>query len=182
MPDFFNGEVLDSQAIHEGRWGDIDLPGFSARNARHIREPTIFGAARDIRSKGYAKIGAIGFCFGGWAVLRLATPLPENDNKPLVDAIVCAHPSWVVEKDFDGVSVPIMFLAPEVDKPFPDELKAYAFKALVAKKKVQFEWVHFPGVEHGCLTKGDEQVKGERAAMAKGKVAAVRWFKEWLSG
>ena len=41
-------------------------------------------------------------------------------------------------------------------------------------------YVHFPGVAHGCLTKGDEKVEGEREAMAKGKDDAVRWFKLWL--
>jgi hypothetical protein len=35
------------------------------------------------------------------------------------------------------------------------------------------EWVHFPGMEHGCLTKGSEEVKGEREAMMRGKDSAV---------
>lgn len=43
------------------------------------------------------------------------------------------------------------------------------------------EWVHFPGVAHACLTKGDERVKGEREAMVRGKDAAVGWFRQWLS-
>ena len=43
------------------------------------------------------------------------------------------------------------------------------------------DWVHFPGVEHVCMTKGDEKKKGEREAMVRGKVAAVGWFREWLS-
>ena len=46
---------------------------------------------------------------------------------------------------------------------------------------VPVDWVHFPGVEHGCLTKGDEKVKGEREAMVKGKDAAVGWFRQYLS-
>ncbi|KAJ4349318.1 hypothetical protein N0V95_004686 [Ascochyta clinopodiicola] len=174
LPDFFGGEVLDADAICEGRWGDLDLAGFSQRNARSIREPEIFAAAKEIKSKGYTKLGAIGFCFGGWAVLRLAAV-------KLVDAIVCAHPSWVVHEDIDGAEVPVLFLSPEQDDLFPDEMKEYAFKTLLAKKNVPFEWVHFPGVPHGCLTRGDEKVPGEREAMAKGKGAAVRWWGEWLS-
>ena len=46
---------------------------------------------------------------------------------------------------------------------------------------VPVDWVHFPGVEHGCLTKGDENVKGEREAMVKGKDATVGWFRQYLS-
>ncbi|UPX19710.1 uncharacterized protein EKO05_0009964 [Ascochyta rabiei] len=173
-PRFFGGEVLDADAICEERWGDLDLAGFSKRNARSIREPEIFAAAKEIKSKGYIKLGAAGFCFGGWAVLRLAAV-------KLVDAIVCAHPSWATNEDFDGVEVPVILLSPEQDGMFSDEMKEYAFKTLLAKRNVPFEWVHFPGVPHGCLTRGNEKVPGEREAMAKGKGAAVRWWGEWLS-
>lgn len=148
------------------------MAGFAARNSRAIREPSIFAAATALRTS-YAKVGAVGFCFGGWAVLRLA-------STALVDAVVCAHPSWVTREDVDGVGVPVMFLCPEVDGLFNDEMREYAFRTMLGKKSVPFEWVHFPGVEHGCLTKGDEKVKGEREAMAKGKGAVVRWWGEWL--
>lgn len=149
------------------------MAGFQARNARSIREPEIFTAAEALRSAGYAKLGAVGFCFGGWAVLRLA-------QEARVDAIVCAHPSWVVDGDFKGLKVPVSFLAPEKDAMFPDVMKVTAFRSLLEARTVPFEWVHFPGVEHGCLTKGAEDVEGEREAMAKAKEAAVRWWREWL--
>lgn len=149
------------------------MASFSARNARSIREPEVFAAARAIRSAGYSKLGAVGFCFGGWGILRLA-------QEKLVDAVVCAHPSWVTKEDFDGLEVPVMILAPEKDMQFSGEIKVYAFERLLGMGGTPFEWVHFPGVEHGCLTKGDERVEGEREAMVKGKGAAVRWWREWL--
>ncbi|KAF2626716.1 dienelactone hydrolase family protein [Macroventuria anomochaeta] len=173
IPDFFGGEVLDRDAIFEGRWADLNIADFRARNERSIREPQIFAAAAELRSNGFEKIGAAGFCFGGWGVLRLA-------QASLVDAIICAHPSWVTNEDFDNINVPVLFLAPEKDANFPDEMKVYAFQTLLGRKSTPFEWVHFPGVAHGCLTKGDEKVQGERAAMVKGKETAVRWWREWL--
>ena len=106
--------------------------------------------------------------------MRLAT-------EKLVDCVVCAHPSMITEADFDGLNVPIMFLQPEHDAIFSDEMKLYAFKKLVLdKKSLPVEWVHFPGVSHGCLTKGDETVPGEREAMVKAKDRAVTWWREWL--
>lgn len=173
VPDFFNGEELDQTAVLQGRWHDLDMPGFSARNARSIREPQIFSCARALRAAGYKALGSIGFCFGGWAVLRLA-------QARLVDAIVCAHPSWVTNEDFESLGTPVLVLAPEVDVMFPDEMKGYAFGCLLKEKSTPFEWVHFPGVEHGCLTKGDQRIGGEREAMVKGKAAAVRWWGEYL--
>ncbi|KAJ4339204.1 hypothetical protein N0V87_003378 [Didymella glomerata] len=173
IPDFFGGEELELAPVLEGRWHDLDMAGFSARNARPIREPEIFACARTLRTAGYKSLGSIGFCFGGWAVLRLA-------QARLVDAIVCAHPSWVTNEDFEGLGTPTLFLAPEIDAMFPDEMKGHAFGCLLKEKETPFEWVHFPGLEHGCLTKGDQKAEGEREAMVKAKAAAVRWWGEWL--
>ncbi|KAH7349036.1 alpha/beta-hydrolase [Pyrenochaeta sp. MPI-SDFR-AT-0127] len=181
MPDFFGGEELDKSAILQGRFQDLDIVGFTTRNSREIREPEIFACAKALKDMGHHKIGAMGYCYGGWGVLRLAAPQPPL-HTPLVDAIVCAHPSWVTKADIDDVATPIQFLAPENDDYFPPELKLYAFQKLVLEKKsVPVEWVHFPGVAHGCLTKGDEKVEGEREAMAKGKDSVVNWFRQWLT-
>lgn len=186
MPDFFGGEVLDPIAIQEGRWHELDMEGFRKRNARSIREPEIFACATALRQEhGYKSLGAIGYCYGGWAVLRLAA---SQHNPPLVNCIVAGHPSWITEADIDGVGdIPLQILAPERDGQFPDELKMYTFKKLVLERKtfeggngVSVEWVHFPGVDHGCLTKGDERVSGEREAMVRGKDSAVSWFRRWL--
>jgi hypothetical protein len=98
--------------------------------------------------------------------------------------VICAHPSIITKEDFDDIKVPIMFLAPEHDGMFTDELKEYAFRKLVLgerKGELSVEWVHFPGISHGALTKGDESVQGEREAMVKGKDRAVTWWKEWLT-
>jgi dienelactone hydrolase len=175
MPDFFGGEVLDADLIKAGKWAELDVDGFQARNKHSIREPEIFDCVKKLRESGYKKIGAAGYCWGGWGVLRLAT-------EKLVDCVVCAHPSMVTEADFDGVDVPIMFLQPQHDSMFSNELKLYAFKKLVLEKgSLPVEWVHFPGVSHGCLTKGSEDVPGEREAMVKAKDRAVTWWREWLS-
>ena len=182
VPDFFGGEVLDKTLILQGRFEELDMVGFISRNNREIREPEIFACATALREKGYKKIGAIGYCFGGWAVARLAA------SPPLVDAIVCAHPSWVTKDDIDAISVPVQFLSPEIDGQFSPELKLYAFQKLILGKPVgkdgkgiPVEWVHFPDIQHGCLTRGDGSVEGEREAVIRGKNAAVSWWRQWLA-
>ncbi|KAI4709705.1 hypothetical protein J4E89_005721 [Alternaria sp. Ai002NY15] len=174
IPDFFGGEVLDVGLLKAGKFDKLDVEGFKKRNSREIREPEIFACAKELRANGFKKIGAVGYCWGGWAILRLAT-------EKLVDCVICAHPSLLTEADFDGVDVPIMFLQPEHDSMFPEEMRLYAFKKLVLEKKNQaVEWVHFPDAHHGCFTKGDEEVPGEREAMIKAKDRAVTWWREWL--
>jgi hypothetical protein len=49
------------------------------------------------------------------------------------------------------------------------------------KDGLPVEWVHFPNMAHGCMTKGDENTEGEREAMVRGKNSAVAWFRQWLS-
>jgi dienelactone hydrolase len=70
VPDFFGGEVLPSDPINKLRWHEVDVPGFMKKNCREIRGPEIFECARALRAK-YKKVGAVGFCYGGWAVFRL---------------------------------------------------------------------------------------------------------------
>jgi dienelactone hydrolase len=176
VPDFFDGEILPFEPILAGRWHEIDMAGFQKRNWRDIREPAVFEAARQLRQKGYKRIGAVGYCFGGWASFRVGA---KEHNPPLIDCISTGHPTWLTKEDIDGIGVPVQLLAPEHDVTFTAELKSYAFEQIM-KKGLYMDYVHLPGVEHGGLVRGDPNVKGEREAMARAKDAAVSWFKMFL--
>ncbi|KAK4151833.1 hypothetical protein C8A00DRAFT_16811 [Chaetomidium leptoderma] len=192
LPDFFGGEVVSFEAALAGRFDELDLPGILARQARAIREPEIVAFARALRASGrYDKVGAVGFCYGGWAVFRLGARefvVDDDDDDagaaaggrgPLVDCISAGHPSLLTEQDVDEVAVPVQLVAPEVDPVFTPEMKLFAFQTL-QKNGVAFDYQHLPGVEHACLIRGDVNKKGEREAMVRGKSAAVAWFRQWL--
>jgi dienelactone hydrolase len=177
VPDFFGGEVKDPEMLIHGSWADpsLDMPGFLKRNARDIREPEIFETARALRAK-YKKVGAVGFCFGGWAVFRLGA---KEHQPPLVDCITCGHPTWLTKKDIDEVAVPLQVLAPEHDRVYTPELKLHTFET-VQKLGVPFDYQFFPGVEHACFNRGNKSKPGELAAMVRGKNAAVDWLIQFL--
>jgi len=59
-----------------------------------------------LRAK-YKKVGAIGFCYGGWAVYRLGA---KEHQPPLVDCVTAGHPSLLIKKDIDEVAVPVSCL------------------------------------------------------------------------
>ncbi|KAM7210362.1 Alpha/Beta hydrolase fold [Rhypophila decipiens] len=185
LPDFFDGLVIPSDLIAQEKWDQIDLAGFAAKNSREIREPEVFGWARYLGHElGFEKLGAVGFCFGGWAVFRLASLEHESglgDGKRLVDCISAGHPTWLKESDVDGANtnVGVQVLSTEVDQQFNPQLKAYTFNKL-QERGVPFEWVHFPGVGHGCLARGDENIKGERETMVRGKNVVVGFMRQWL--
>jgi dienelactone hydrolase len=175
VPDFFHGEVLSVDAINNGRWGEVDLPGFMSRNSREIREPEMFAFAKTLKER-HEKVGAIGFCYGGWAAFRLGA---KEHQPPLVDCFSAGHPSLLTKKDIDEIAVPVQILAPEIDPAFTAELKSHAFETIV-KLGVPFDYQHFPGVEHAFLIRGDARKPGERGAMERGMASTVQWFKQFL--
>ncbi|KAI1411826.1 dienelactone hydrolase family protein [Hypoxylon sp. FL1857] len=175
LPDFFGGEIVDPEPILAGDFSKFDLASFAKRNAREVREPEIFAAAKTLKQK-YKKVGAIGYCYGGWAVFRLGA---KEHNPPLVDAISTGHPSLLTEKDIEEVAVPVQLLAPEHDPMYGPELKKFTFDT-VQKNGLEFDYRYFPGVEHGALVRGNEAKAGERFAMVRAKNAAVGWFNQFL--
>ncbi|KAI9689362.1 MAG: hypothetical protein M1822_010013 [Bathelium mastoideum] len=175
VPDFFGGEVLPFETVANERWHELDLPGFMKKNSRASREPEIFDCARAMRQK-HKRVGAVGFCYGGWAVCRLGA---KEHQPPLVDCITAGHPSLLTKEDIDNVAVPVQILAPEIDPVFTPELKLHSFES-ITKLGVPFDYQHFPGVQHACFTRGDDKKAGEREAMIRGKNAAVGWLGQFL--
>jgi dienelactone hydrolase len=175
IPDIFGGEALPFEPIINERWHEFDLMGYMTKNARELREPEIFECAQALRAK-YKKVGAVGFCYGGWASLRLGA---KEHKPPLVDCIAIGHPSLLTKKDIDELAVPIQILAPEIDPAFTAELKTHCFE-IVPKLGLPFDYQHFPGVVHCCFIRGDPGKPGERQAMARGKNAVVNWLKQFL--
>ncbi|KAL4784084.1 Alpha/Beta hydrolase protein [Aspergillus varians] len=178
VPDFFGGEILDFDLLASEQFAQLDLPGFLYRNGREQREAEIFDCARALKAQlGYKKVGAVGYCYGGWASLRLGA---AEHEPALVDCISIGHPSLTTKADIDGVAVPVQVLAPEIDPVYSAGLKMYTFETLLKKGNVPFDYQHFPGVVHACFVRGDEGKAGEREAMVRGKDAAVGWLRRFL--
>lgn len=66
VPDFFGGEVIDPDAMSDPeKKATIDIGAFLGRNSKDIRWPEILAVTKKLRSDGYKKLAAIGFCYGG---------------------------------------------------------------------------------------------------------------------
>jgi dienelactone hydrolase len=179
VPDFFDSEVIDPRILAEEKWDSFDFAGFMSRNARDVREPEIVECAKTLRQK-YKKVGAVGYCYGGWAVFRLASRHHQkHPDGPLVDCISAGHPSLLTKQDIEEVAVPVQILAPEIDPAYTPALKMYTFE-MMDKLGVPVDYQHFPGVQHACLVRGDERREGEREAMIRGKGGVVAWMGEFL--
>jgi len=130
-------------------------------------------AAKELKSK-HKKVGAIGYCYGGWACLQLGAK-----GQSLVDCISIAHPSLTTKEEYDNVAVPIQILAPENDFAFTPELKEHSLKVLPTLG-IEFDYQYFPGVAHGFAAKGDASDDVQRKALERAKNAASMWFSQHL--
>jgi len=180
LPDFFGGEVLNQDLLtsafgkgDQEAMAKLDVPGFLAKNSKEIRGPEMFSCAKILKSQ-YKKVGAVGYCYGGWASFQLGSK--ENQ---LVDAVSVAHPSLVEEKEIDNLSVPTQILAPENDPMFTEELKAYANKK-IPTLGIAYQYGFYPGLNHGFAVKGDPNDEKQREGLERAKNATVSWMNEFL--
>ena len=142
------------------------------RNTKDIRRPEIHAVTQLLRQQ-YNRIGAVGYCFGGWAVFSLGS------STSLVDCISTAHPTWLTKEEIDNVSVPVQIIAPEIDRPFHQELKDHCHK-VIPTRGVPFDYQFFPGVEHAFATRGNLEDEKEVRATIRAKNAVVSWMRLWL--
>jgi dienelactone hydrolase len=175
----FDGESLPrlSDILAGGlgeAWKDPEVHSFIARNGKDIRRAAMFDFARHLRPQ-YKRLGAIGYCYGGWAVFELGA----KENKGLVDCISVAHPSMLTTQDIDRVGVPVQMVAPERDPAFTHKLRDHAHRVL-PENGVTYDYQYFPGVEHAFAVRGNRSDEVELKAMSRAKDAAVSWFKMWL--
>jgi len=151
----------------------FDIQSFLGRNSKDIRQPEIFACAKELRSQ-YKRVGAIGFCYGGWAVFRLGA---KGNN--MVDCISMAHPSLLEHSEIDNVGVAVQIMAPEIDPIFSPELKDYCNK-VIPTLGVDYDYQYFPKLAHGFAAKGDPSNKLQKAGLERAKNAAVQWFAHYL--
>ena len=171
VPEFLSGNALPFQTTSSCE----PRPRLRSNNACDVYEDRIFNFARLLRTR-FRRLGAVGFCFGGWAVLRLGS---REHKSPLVDCITAGHPSFLTEKEIGDVDVPVQILAPEFDPCYTAELKVHSLET-ISKLGVPFDYQHFAGVEHACFVRADPEIPGEWEAGERGKVAVVGWMTRFL--
>jgi dienelactone hydrolase len=176
LPDFFGGEIVAENRLDPDYAGEpFDIGAFITRNNPDLRWPEISSCAKALKTElGFKKVGAIGFCYGGWAVLKLGSK--EN---ALVDCVSTAHPAMLDNAAIDAVGCPVQFIAPEDDFTYTPELKEYTLKTLPTLG-IEFDYQYFPGLKHGFATRGDVKDPKQKHGLERAKNAAVLWFREYL--
>jgi dienelactone hydrolase len=152
---------------------EIDMPGFVGRNNKDLRWPEMLACAKALKAS-YTKVGAIGYCYGGWGCFRLAA---KGNN--LLDCMTVAHPSIFDKSEIDALGVPTQIIAPERDPQLTPEMKVYC-NTVIPTLGIPYRYDYYPGLTHGFAAKGDAKDQVQREGLERAKRAAVGWFNEFL--
>ncbi|EKO3378518.1 dienelactone hydrolase family protein [Vibrio fluvialis] len=108
------------------------------------------------------KLGAVGFCFGGYVVNMLAATIPDK-----LDAGVPFYGTPAAESLRNNVKGPLLIHFAELDKrvnaSWPD------YEKVLQANKVPYEAIVYPGVNHGFHNDSTARYNEEAAESAWGK-------------
>ncbi|KAH8832182.1 dienelactone hydrolase endo-1-3,1,4-beta-D-glucanase [Flagelloscypha sp. PMI_526] len=128
--------------------------------------------------KGYTKIGGVGYCLGGSAVIRLSQP-------GIMDAVVCAHPGGSF--DASQVCSPITFICAQDDSSFPEKNRLKFEANLAARKgkgemghEVDYEFEVYEGTAHGFAMRPVLAYPDVAKAFEGSKKQTIQWFSKML--
>ncbi|KAF2709395.1 alpha/beta-hydrolase [Pleomassaria siparia CBS 279.74] len=173
LPDYFGGDVVNPEIMDDPeKRAAFGIPAFIGKNSKDLRFPEMKASAQALKVE-FPKVAAIGYCYGGWACFKLGA------DPSLIDAIAVAHPSLVEKSEIDALKVPVQIVAAETDHTFTPELKEYANK-VIPGLNVQYEYIYFPGLQHGFAARGNQNNKIEVDGLEKAKRNAVSFFNEFL--
>lgn len=76
----------------------FDLKGFAVdKNGKEVRWPEIEACAKALKGElGFKKVGAVGYCYGGWAVFKLGDKSKckaATGTTTIMDADMARQPS-----------------------------------------------------------------------------------------
>ena len=136
-------------------------------------EQDFIAAARFIKSYPGAsgKLGAVGFCFGGYIVNMLAAVIPDE-----LDAGVPFYGTPAAESLRAQVKGPLLIHFAELDKRVNDTWPDY--QQVLQANQVPYEAVVYPGVNHGFHNDSTARYNEEAAESAWGKT--LIFFKSHL--
>ncbi|TDL22123.1 dienelactone hydrolase endo-1-3,1,4-beta-D-glucanase [Rickenella mellea] len=125
----------------------------------------------------YEKLGAVGYCFGGAAAVRLG-------SKGLFNSIVVCHPSIISKAEISAINIPTSWVCAEEDFTFGTMLRNEAEALFAARKDkrdyVDYEFREYKGVVHGFAIRPNLGIPFIKQAFEGSFDQTVQWFKKTL--
>ncbi|TEB30666.1 hypothetical protein FA13DRAFT_1630540 [Coprinellus micaceus] len=128
--------------------------------------------------RGYEKLGAFGYCFGGTTGIRLA-------STDLIQSVVICHPGQFSLSQVQVMRVPSAWVRAEACIDV-DDADALTSRYVLASRKgtekfVEYEFVDYKGTPHGFAIRPDLRYPDIVEAQKKSVDQIVAWFGKTLS-
>lgn len=167
LPDFFGADVFTAETRLE----------FLAKHDVGLTQPKleeILGALRPLHRGDKAKVGAIGFCWGGRYSLRLGA------QGQLAASVAC-HPSRVspLDDSLASTSAPTLLLLAQGDPIFSGELRQQTEDSIKGSG-APLEAHEYEGVKHGFTVRCDPSDPVAVKARDDAQDKAAAWFAKYL--
>ncbi|TEY45494.1 hypothetical protein BOTCAL_0331g00140 [Botryotinia calthae] len=175
IPDLFNGDPMSLNRPEDFdfmQWLTKGSDGNNPHIFTHV-DPIVQKAIDFLKSKGYTKIGAVGYCFGAKYVARF---MAEGKG---IDVGYVAHPSFVDEDELRAIKGPFSIAAAETDEIFPAE-KRHKSEEILKEIGATYQVSLYSGTVHGFSVRCDLSKKIEKYAKEQAFLQAVTWFDEHL--
>jgi dienelactone hydrolase len=169
----FVPDVLAGDAIAPEGFDRATFPAWRERHSDAQARPLCEAAVAALRAAGFARVGAIGYCWGGrYAALAAAAGI--------VDCYAVAHPSFTTPADYAALgALPGFFALAEADQAFPAEAAAEVEAALRAAG-AQAEFRRYPGTTHGFAVRPPPESAAAAEARDDAAAGAGHFFRRFL--
>lgn len=128
--------------------------------------------------KGYERLGAVGYCYGGSTAVRLGAT-------DLVQSIVVCHPGPFSMAEAKAIKVPVAWVCAEVDQFFADSFRLNV-EAIFAERQgaenfVDYEFKVYKGTVHGFGIRPNLTSPEVKEAYEKALEQITGWFSKTLA-
>lgn len=126
------------------------------------------------------KVGAVGFCWGGYHVSRLAHGELAVNGSTIIDVAFTAHPSELkLPEDIQHIKLPYSVAIGDVDFAMSIE-DVGRMQRILKESGSDSEVVVIPDAKHGFAVRADPNDKAAAAMAEQALEQAVSWFKKYL--
>ncbi|KAF8578489.1 dienelactone hydrolase endo-1,3,1,4-beta-D-glucanase [Ramaria rubella] len=154
-----------------------NLPGLIRNRPTVVDNRMTTFLKRIKEEKKYEKIGAIGFCFGGAQVVRLA-------SADLFDSAIVAHPGPTTKAQVEAMKIPTSWICAEEDRAFGPkrraETEAIFKRKQEANSSLKYEFRDYKGTVHGFGCRPNLNNPDIKKAFESAFEQAVTWFDNTL--
>jgi len=129
------------------------------------------------KEREYEYVGAVGYCFGGAAAVRLG-------SRSIVDALVICHPGPITMDEIRAIKVPVSWVCAEDDFTFSTSQQNEA-ESIFSGREGENDWVDYDlrvyeGTAHGFATRSDLDDPKMVEAFQNSLTQTTNWFKKYL--